>query len=455
MKKSLVIIVIITFSIFIGFRMLKPASFNMSNVFSKKTEIKVDKQNESNELKSPTVSTLFRFKGIPVIVEKNQITIGYEGGETSHPVFSITDKDYPDLFYKLDESSRIQVDGVSDSKNKNDYIVISRESFGPGSYMLASFIIVDINTKKVLFKSPKTFATRFSTYKFNSDGSEISMEWNPYYFSSGVVSTMVPILEYHAYDRKDKKFVISNARHAEDFKALLDRLDQRESDCFYYRKKMNVKNIIAEYGADKKCDDYLMPNTPKFNSDYFISVGEFETLRNNIKKIIHGENISVISDKPDVFPEPWGFSTCRKEDQDEVLEKSKKESLFSKHPELADYIMGHCVFLVDVSEFITGSDPVTIFQSYPVGCGSCGTRTVDYMYKGLIETIDVGHEIQHQLMKQKNGLEILQITYGLLEPGDTNSNYKLSVVKEYKWDDQKENFIKISEKTEPSPYSKQ
>lgn len=248
----------------------------------------------------PVVETqyriVYRIKGTPVLVNKGEITIG-EDGESSKPTLTLISNDYPNLFYSSKDlmADQISVEGATDTKNKNEYAVLTRERFSAGSFTPGYFIIVNLNTRKVVYESPKSYqATRFSTYSFSTDGSEISISWNPYYFNSSVTNTMLPIIEFASFDKTKGSFTLSNTSHKQSFNDLLKQYDNYEIECPYHGKKMTAKEVSKQYGEDKRCDDNLIPDKPKYDPEGFITVGQFEKIRENIKKILNGENISMI-----------------------------------------------------------------------------------------------------------------------------------------------------------------
>lgn len=410
----------------------------------------------------PVVETqyriVYRIKGTSISVDKDVIIIG-DDGESSRPSLSISNKEYPSLFFTTKDvmADQISVEGVTDIKNKNEYAVLTRERFSAGSFTPGYFIIVNMNTRKVIYESPQSFvATRTSQRLFSSDGSEVAMSWSPFYFNSSVTNLMLPMLEYAAYDSKIDKFILSNNIHIDSFKKLAKTYDDAANNCYFYRKLMDVTTLIRDFGGDAKCDDYLDPKKPTFNSEGFLSVGQFESVSDALSKIISGDNIQLAVEKFEAFSGQKGrieenYSSAQ--DQEIAFTYSKRETLFSKYPELIDYVNNHYVFLVDMMEYKTDSDPVIIFQSFPVGCGSCGTRSVDYLYKGVVRELDSGHEIHHEIINNANGTSTLRIKYALLN-GEGNSDYKWSLVEEFKWDKDKNDFILLSESKIPSPYSK-
>jgi hypothetical protein len=399
------------------------------------------------------VETVFHVNNVPIILNKDSITVGTEGGETTSAYLTITPKEYPILFQGWEQYDRFAVDGWIDS-NKASFAIITHERAWRGGYAPLDFLIVELKDKRVVYKSPKEFGGGISNIGINKDTSEISLLWHPFYFNSGVTADMLPMLEFVRYNLSEKRFLLSNNEHKQAFKDLLTRFDSASESCSYYRKKMNADQIIAQYGTDKHCDSTIMSKINGFEDKNLLSVGDFDNIRINIKSILNGKNVSLLEKTPTTYPEPWGKDTCKGLDVNTLVKQSNENPIFKKYPDLLDYVKGQCQFLRNLKEFPTQKDTVLLFESYPGNCGSCGTREVDMYYEGLITTIDSGHEINFTIVKDTNDQETLEITYGILEPGDTNSNYKWTQVKHYRWDEKNSGFIKINENMRPSPYSK-
>jgi len=121
---------------------------------------------------------------------------------------------------------------------------------------------------------------------------------------------------------------------------------------------------------------------------------------------------------------------------------------YSIFPQIDKYAVKTCQWISDIIEMNVENSTIRVFQSVPAGCGSCATRTVNYLWKDKVHEIVSGHEVKHEVVED-NGKQILKITYGLLEPGDTNSNYQWTMVQEYIWDNQTKNLTKIYEIKQP------
>lgn len=408
--------------------------------------------NKSTETKLTSLPLTIRLYDTPIMIDDGVIFINFDGSETSSKTYQLTKTEYPKLFQNTE---RISVEPVSISNNSEyKFAVIASQNYSRGGFGINHFVIWDFDQNKVIYESPDEFNSWNSGYNFSKDGREIQISSFPYWFYSSVTNSSLPFLEFATFDPRTKMFVRSNNTHKSEFQSLLKEYDSAADKCFHYRFQMNIEYMISEYGGDVFCDDYLDPKNPSFNNDSFISLGQFQSIRDNINKIIKGENISMSADNKEKFEGQKGNKEVyfSEEDIPLVLENSQKEELFSKYPELLDYVKGNNVFVRDMVEYKTNKTPIVVFQSYPVGCGSCGTRSVDYLYDGKVYMIQMGHEIHHQIVNE-NDKDILRVTYGILD-GAGNSEYLWSQETDYTWEQEKETFVKISSKKVPSPYSK-
>lgn len=287
MKSKILLIIILLLGLVVGFLLAKMT-------LPAKVITKVSNKVQYNE----SVDLTFEIKGTSIFTGAGQITVG-DKGESSRPSLSLSEETYPSLFLNPQgkKADQISLESITDTKNKNEYAVFVRGRFSAGSFDPAHIIIVNLTTRKVIYESPKHYvATRASGYTFNENGSEVTLSWNPYYFYSSVTNDMLPVIEYVGFDPTSGMFKLVNTSHKQAFVDLLKQYDIYETKCSYHGQKMNVSDIVKKYGGDKKCDDNLIPGKPKYDPDGFITVGQFEKIRENIKKIINGENIPLIDD---------------------------------------------------------------------------------------------------------------------------------------------------------------
>ncbi|MFN4212447.1 MAG: hypothetical protein ACK4FL_00560 [Microgenomates group bacterium] len=217
-------------------------------------------------------------------IGENKIEFHYKnppkGQEDNTLIFTIDKDGFKDLFHRLDYNV-INIEPIN-FKEKTLYL-ISNIFYQAGSYSLYYALILDLETKNVLYQTPDLIKKgAFSNLKVLKNGDvRISTLYPNYDVCRSCAFEMVDFLRY-----QNGKFFPVNTFYKEEFKRMYKTI-KKEDSCYVVpgEKRLTFKLIKEQFGNDYQCraSEKSLPEfrgaTPK---EYFL-------LKEKIEKIINGQ----------------------------------------------------------------------------------------------------------------------------------------------------------------------
>lgn len=258
----------------------------------------------TSDISNKSITPNKKDKSYPEILIKVSDTNLYIGTDTINVnpfegqgvSMQITKNDYPKLFGPFDNNYYITADGIEDKVNNKKFVFVINNITSHGMYVPYYGIIIDPEAQSVVYETPELLgSSSLTNYEILRGGSAIRFDSLPYYFNDSCTNCKLPVIEYVAYNPKDKKFTETNNKYPSVFKDLLKDYESRSKECHYEGKIRSVDEIIQMAGENVRCDDMLDPNNPKKNDkEYYITVGKFKSIMENIKQIVAGQNKSLL-----------------------------------------------------------------------------------------------------------------------------------------------------------------
>jgi hypothetical protein len=226
----------------------------------------------------------------PAILGKYEITNG--PFECSTNCWSISVNEYPNLF-ESSPRSFTSVNNIHDIISGKDFVFIVRNLIGAGGYTPVYGIIID-SEGHVLYETPKEFGIqKFTSFSLVENNSIIRLEMQPYFLWSSCMNCALQTIEYIAYDPSANMFISANNRFKSEFTKLLVKYNLiADTKCTYSGKIVPISKLLDSVGPKTKCEDDIISG--KSGSANFITIGQFENIRNAIKMIINGDKKSLI-----------------------------------------------------------------------------------------------------------------------------------------------------------------
>lgn len=214
-----------------------------------------------------------------IYIKPNEIDIN-PGIESANPKSIRIDSDhYPELFKK--DCTRLRVEGLDVPRDSSlKLIYISCQRFANAWDYDSYAITIDPSV-------PKVISSESVPYIPNGLG---------VYINNACMSCLYQILEFNEYDPIQHQFVIANNKHRKEFTELLKHYEQRmkKETCRIYGKDMTLEEAFRVANENDKCADLLMgPSSNRPPDESFITIGQYRTILNNIKRVINGENIKI------------------------------------------------------------------------------------------------------------------------------------------------------------------
>lgn len=241
-----------------------------------------------------------QFKNFLVHFDKVQVLVTSFEGQPNWPGGYIKQADYPELF-KAEGGGIyfLTAKEINDKVHNKQFVFISKEVFSHGAYVVVYGLIFDPSEGKVVYETPEELAmSSLASVQFINGDSVVRIESYPYYFYASCTSCKLGSLDFASYDPKQSKFVSANNKFKQDFeKLLVDYNSVATDECSYNGKITSVKEIEKIAGRDAKCDNLSIPSEPRKAPDYYITIGQFQDLRDKISGVISGEIETLTSSK--------------------------------------------------------------------------------------------------------------------------------------------------------------
>lgn len=239
--------------------------------------------------------TLVKTGSTHVYFKPNKITVSPLGPGES---FTLQKQDHPQLFAKegspYPDYYAYAAEVIDDQIHQKQFIYIYYGSFERGGFREIYGVIVDPDSRKVVYRLPGELAQSPLGYTENiNNGSVIKINLNPDQFYGTCTACGLRYSEYVAYDPVQEKFVSVNQQFAAEFQKLLQEYDQiAANECIYQGQQMTVSKVQEIAGDEARCED--ITQSGHITPDHFLTLAEFNQIRENIKGIIQQEETSLL-----------------------------------------------------------------------------------------------------------------------------------------------------------------
>lgn len=112
--------------------------------------------------------------------------------------------------------------------------------------------------------------------------------------NNACTSCALPGLLFKEYSKKDRTFILANNKHKKEFAELLGQYEKFEKDatCRINKKDYSLSEALKVGKATDRCaNQNAGANDPDAIDNYFIMLGEYKQIVNNLRAIIRGENV--------------------------------------------------------------------------------------------------------------------------------------------------------------------
>lgn len=200
----------------------------------------------------------------------------------------LSDEQYPKLFEKTDSSLYAYTAELMDDKvHDKQFLILYLNIYEAAGYRPIYGLVLNIEEQKQVYEMPSLWRTKPEVIE---NGSVVKLDLAGPLFWSTCMNCHLRILEFVGYESESGMFVPVNNRFRSEFTKLLEDYNKiANENCKWQGKVTPVSEIQKIAGEDTKCDDNLGGS-----SEQFITIKEFNKLREDIQGVIDGRIISML-----------------------------------------------------------------------------------------------------------------------------------------------------------------